>query len=63
MAQKYPSLARRLELEAKKHTFTAMEYLEESKKTPEELLIHVARLKTKPENWDDKTCPKWVQLG
>ena len=58
MAQKYPSLARRQELEAKKDTFTAMEYLEESKKTPEDLMIRVARLKTKPENWDDKTCPK-----
>ena len=32
MAQKYPSLARHQELEAKKDTFTAMEYLEESKK-------------------------------
>jgi tellurite resistance protein len=58
MAQKYPSLARRLELEAKKGTFTAMEYLEESKKTPEDLMIRVARVKAKPENWDDETCPK-----
>lgn len=47
MAQKYPSLARRQELEAKKDTFTAMEYLEESKKTPEDLMIRVTRLKTK----------------
>ena len=40
-----------------------MEYLEESKKTPEDLMIRVTRLKTKPENWDDKNLNMTFKFG
>ena len=59
MAQKYPNLARRLELEKTKATMDPLTYLEESKKNPQEMIVQVARLREKPAQWDEKTCSKY----
>ena len=62
MAEKYPSLARRRELEKKKATMSAMEYLEQCKKPPQDLMFRVHRLREKPDNWDD-SFPKFPKDG
>ena len=59
MAQKYPNLARRLELEKTKATMDPLTYLEESKKNPQEMIVRVARLREKPAQWDAKTDSKY----
>ena len=58
MAQKYPILARHLELEPLKDNMDPLLYLEECKKNPENLMVRVARLREKPDDWDKKTSAK-----
>ena len=62
MAEKYPSMARRRELESQKATMSAMQYLEECKKPPQDLMFRVQRLREKPKDWD-KSFPEFPKDG
>ena len=54
-ANKYPGLARMLELESRKSDFKdAFEYLTACKEKPELLKVRMARIRDEPDNWSVK---------
>ena len=57
--EKYPPLAKMLELEQEKSQFNdSMEYLKALKERPKKLKIRMARIRDEPQGWDQKESGK-----